>query len=438
MGQEQKNPLGEKLADAACKAAIPGQPEGEALAEIWSEGLQVKPRSGSTVFLPYTEMSRADSANFGIHVIYPTGAIFLSMLGAKYDQFYLRLTDAWGDALARAMLMSDDKVLYEARATYINVRPDGSQSFGPCRARIQPSGLVVLPVESPPVKLNFVRVPSLQAQGFRINVETSDRGVFELLRMGASYQFFAEKLIGAKRDFESESFQALSEFSPGIGFDRILEMARLMAEGRAVGRKVVQAKSFDFWLTLVRLVKESPLAAPFTHLQSLADDELTSIGFKKTLRGNYVWFMMAIPGSVEKGGNSVAMEVTSEGGHATYLFRVLPRAKFPGSSPEDFREAASETLRATNEAMITTGFRREPIYLDEAKLSTPAYRKYLYASRNLPELVLLRDRFYARIIHTTPESWTADLSEALLFNVSAVDDGAKWGKSQAEAESPPE
>jgi hypothetical protein len=434
LGQEQRSPYGEKLADATCNALIPGQPGGEALSEIWSEGIQIKPRTGSTVFLPFTEMERAESANFGIHLVTPVGVIFLSALGAKYSFFYQRLTDAWGDALARALLMSEDRVIYETRATYINVRPDGSQGFGPCRARIQPTGLVILPAENPPVRIQFSRIISSRAENFRVNVETTDRGVFELLRMGATYQYFADKLVEARRDFESQSFQTLLGVSPGIGFDRLQELGKMMAEGRAVSKGDVVKRVFDFWITLERLIKESPLAESYGHLKSLAADDLTCIGFKKTPQGDYLWFMMVIAGSVERGGNSVVLEVTSETGHATYLFRIIERGEFPSSTPEQLQGAASQTLRAINDAMITTGFRREPIYLDEGKLSTEAYRKYLYAAKNLPELRLLRDRFYARIIHSTPEKWADDLTDALMFNVHSSDDSAKWNMSATDAE----
>lgn len=434
MGQEQPSPFGEKQTDADCSTLIPGQPGGEALAEIWSEGILIKPRNGTTVFLRFTEMEKAESANYGIHLVTPSGVIFLSALGAKYAPFYQRLTDAWGDALARALLMSEGRVVYETRATYINIRPDGSQGFGPCRARIQPTGLVILPAESLPVRIQFPRVVSSKAENFRVTVETFDCGVFELLRMGTAYQYFADKLIGARRDFESESFQTLLGISPGIGFDRLEELGKLMAEGRAVSRAEVVKRAFDFWITLERLVKESPLAVSYARLKSLAEEDLTSIGFKKTLQGDYLWFMMVIAGSVERGGNSVVLEVTSETGHATYLFRILERGKFRSSTPEQLRVAALETLKAINEAMITTGFRREPIYLDEGKLNTEAYSKYLYAAKHLPELQLLRDRFYARIIHSTPESWAADLTEALTFNVQNSDDSARWDKSSTDAE----
>jgi len=108
----------------------------------------------------------------------------------------------------------------------------------------------------------------------------------------------------------------------------------------------------------------------------------------------------------------------------------MSRKEFPLATPEVFLSEAEGTMKALNEGMIATGFRREPIYLGEDRLSTTAYSKYLYAAKNLDVLRILRDRFYARIIHTTYENWQKDLTEAMAFNTKALQDEMRWSKSQ--------
>jgi hypothetical protein len=115
----------------------------------------------------------------------------------------------------------------------------------------------------------------------------------------------------------------------------------------------------------------------------------------------------------------------------------MGRGEFPGSSSEQFQAAAIKSMNAINEALITTRFRREPIYLDESRLNTEPYSRHLYAAKNLPELKFLRDRFYARIVHSTPESWAQDLADALLFNVQTPDDLLKWDRSQLDPQNAP-
>jgi hypothetical protein len=146
--------------------------------------------------------------------------------------------------------------------------------------------------------------------------------------------------------------------------------------------------------------------------------------------------MVAIPGSVEEGGNTVVADLASVTGHTTYLFRMLERAKFPTSSPKERLAAAKSAMREINEGLVSVGFKEGPIFLDDATLNTPPFIKYVFASKNLPELRSLRDRFYGRIVRADLSEWAADLKQALRFNVTSSDDSAKWMPSSGKTESP--
>jgi hypothetical protein len=143
----------------------------------------------------------------------------------------------------------------------------------------------------------------------------------------------------------------------------------------------------------------------------------------------YAWFLVPVKGSVQSGGNALVMEITSEIGHATYLFRVMSRTDFPNASQERFVQESETLTHNLNEAIIATGFRREPIYLSDDKLNSPSYAKYLYAAKHLEPLKLLRERFFARIIHHSFEQWKSHLSEALIFNTRAADEASRWSSS---------
>jgi len=133
---------------------------------------------------------------------------------------------------------------------------------------------------------------------------------------------------------------------------------------------------------------------------------------------------------VSVGGNAIVLEVTSETGHATYLFRVMPRAEFATTTAERFSEQAAIVVGDLNEAIIATGFRRETIYLSDDQLNTPEYSKYLYAADHLEPLKLLRERFFARINHSSLAQWKADLIDALQFNTGVNEDVQRWSKSK--------
>jgi hypothetical protein len=228
---------------------------------------------------------------------------------------------------------------------------------------------------------------------------------------------------------EAASIETVRGMVPSASFDELQKLGKLMVEGRAAQRRQVDEISPGLWPKIEKCVQLSPLAEYYRHLSGIAEISLGAVGLRKGMEVVYVWFMMPIVGSADSGGNAVALEVASETGHATYLFRVMSRGAFPTATHEKFVQEAAVVIRDLNEAIIATGFRREPIYLSEDQLNTPEYSKYLYAAGHLEPLKLLRERFFARVIHNTFEQWKTDLEEALRFNTSGKSDSARWSKS---------
>ncbi|HYO41987.1 MAG TPA: hypothetical protein VES19_02205 [Candidatus Limnocylindrales bacterium] len=139
-----------------------------------------------------------------------------------------------------------------------------------------------------------------------------------------------------------------------------------------------------------------------------------------------LWFLVGLP------GNLVAMELVSEGAHATYLFRVVPRALFGGSLPPGALEAA---VADVSEALIDARFLREPIALPEAQLAEAEALRYRLALAALPSLAAARARFVARLVHRDAESWTAALRDVIAWHGAARDDAAEWpGRNAQESQ----
>jgi hypothetical protein len=262
--------------------------------------------------------------------------------------------------------------------------------------------------------------------------------VLELMGLGYSTQPFFDKLVGVQKALETDTIGTIKTMLPSVGYNEVHDLAGLMAEGRAATRQDVERVSPGDWSLLAKKVMEGPLAQEFQLLTSAVTDlpQATAIGLKKTKDHVYVWFLVLVKGSVDAGGNALIMEVTSEKGHATYLFRIMDRGEDALSSEVGrFQEAGMAMIASLNEAMVATGFRREPVYVSDDMLNTARYSKYLYASKKLPELVLLREMFFARIIHTTPESWMQNLQEALAFNTNpSTGPGTRWSKSAVDGD----
>jgi hypothetical protein len=436
MGQSVPEPagpessFGKKVFDSRCKALFPAQPTPvDALAEVWSQGLLVKPDSGNTTFAPYTESARVEAADYRTTLTTTSGAvIMLSQLGANYDRFAQALAESWGNAMAEALLMVEPLVAYEATC-YCSLQPP-SQTPVPCRARIYETALVLLPSNGMPLRLPFSTILALNLESYKVKITTSDRGTFELSRLGNTTQFFVDETRKAMKKVEASALEIIRRNVPSASYDELQKLSRFMIEGRAAHRKDVEAISGELWAKLEKCIESSPVAASYRYLSGLAETDLEAVGLRKPMDSVYVWFMMPLMGSVGSGGNVVTLEVTSESGHATYLFRVMSRLQFPRATREQYAQEAATVVRDLNEAMVATGFRREPIYLSDDLLNTPEYSKYLYASKHLEPLRLLRERFVGRIIHNTFDQWKDDLSDALLFNTSAEDDTSKWSKNK--------
>ncbi|MFN8631586.1 MAG: hypothetical protein U0838_15090 [Chloroflexota bacterium] len=139
-----------------------------------------------------------------------------------------------------------------------------------------------------------------------------------------------------------------------------------------------------------------------------------------------MWFLVGLP------GNLIAMELVSEGSHATYLFRVVPRASFGGVLAAGALEAAVTGL---SEALIDARFLREPMALPAAQLAAPDALRYRLAVAALPSLAAARWAFVARVVHRDAESWEAAVRDLVAWHASTRDDSAEWpGRAAQEAQ----
>jgi hypothetical protein len=426
LAEGQQSPFGEKLLEATGRSNIPTQGDLEATAEVWTEGLIVKPRQGRTVYLPYTEARGIRTENYRVEVSTETGPITLQALGAKYDNFALRLTDAWAESLANALLMDESVTIYESRARY-SLDNGTAQSTGTCRARIQPASLLLLFNNNPPIRIPYSMLKSYSSEAYTIKLQS--QVAIELSQMGQNQKYFYEKLTGAIRAVEQDSLDTVRQQIPTLGFVQLQSAAQLMDEGKAAKRKNLDRISPDCWTILERQIAQSSLSESYGRLITIGLPILAATGFHKTVDNVYIWFVVPILGTPITGGNTLAMEIVSETGHATYLYWIVPRSKFATTSPETFNQEADRMIDIINDAMIASSFRREPIYLTDEQLETASYSKYLFAAKNLEPLKFLREHYYARIIHSTPEQWKNDLTEALLFNTGANDDHLRWSKT---------
>ena len=130
-----------------------------------------------------------------------------------------------------------------------------------------------------------------------------------------------------------------------------------------------------------------------------------------------LWFLVGLP------GNLLALELVSTGAHATYLFRIVPRATWTGTLPVGALETA---VADVSEALVDARFLREPMALPAAQLAEPGALRYRLALSALPTLAAARARFVARVVHRDTASWEAALRDLVTWHGATRDDAAEW------------
>ena len=142
-----------------------------------------------------------------------------------------------------------------------------------------------------------------------------------------------------------------------------------------------------------------------------------------------IWFLISMP------GNLVALELVTAGAHATYFYRVMPRAHYKGEAPERLGQAAELAVRDISEALVDCRFLREPMALPADQLRLPKYLRYRLALAVLPTLAAARARFVARVVHKDSASWSSAVADLVRWHSTATDEAAEWpGRSAQEAE----
>ncbi len=255
---------------------------------------------------------------------------------------------------------------------------------------------------------------------------TADR--IELPGLGPDGGMHGARFAALRDAAAADAGRLVTSLIPDAEYGARQEAARTLIDGRP-------ARPIDLpaaWPSLeAGVLVEPTFAASYGALRARAGDlaEDRMIAIAPSAPGSQearTWFFVPLP------GNLLAMELVSEGAHATYCFRVQPRAGFAGGPTS--RSALGAAVRDVSEALVDSRFLREPMALPDDQLRQPRYLRYLLALRALPSLAAARARFVARIVHRDDASWAAALDDLIAWHGGARDDAAIWpGRAAQEA-----
>jgi hypothetical protein len=260
----------------------------------------------------------------------------------------------------------------------------------------------------------------------RVGLAGDATGPLDLPGLGAAAVSWGQRLEALRGGALRDAATLVDGLTPDAPFAVRQRLGRLLVDGRP-------ASAGELGSDLARIdaavLTEPVFAASFR--------ELLARG------GSSRWFAMAPdrPGSdrrrawylVGLPGNLLALELVSEGSHATYLFRVAPRPTYRGEGPEGLAGDLAVATSVVSEALIDARFLREPMALPAEVLATARHLRYRLALAALPSLAAARRRFVARLVHANPALWAAALDDAIAWHGRARDEADEWpGRNEQE------
>ena len=293
-------------------------------------------------------------------------------------------------------------------------------------------GFVLAPVEERDpwlvVPRGHVGSVTLHLDAGEVIVKTVDGVLVRLLRLGEAAFHHGQRLDALRRSALADASALVQALIPDAPFDARDRASALLVDGRPADPGTLGAA----WASLESAVLTvPPFAESYRALVQAAGggEAVRWLSVAPESPGSdqpRSWFMVALP------GNLVAMELVSEGAHATYCFRAVPRASYAGETPESMRPAFNAAVAFLSDALLDVRFLREPIGLPDAALAAPEYTRYRLAMGVLPSLVAARAAFVARLVHDA--GWAAALDDLVRWHGTCRDDAAEWpGRAAQEA-----
>ncbi len=350
--------------------------------------------------------------------------VLLTRFAKAFTDLERQLRDAFRDRLVQCLLVGDlDEV---ARFTgRVQLDSPARPFSGLAELRVYESNLAVLPDAGVGFQWRLADVDGVAFDDAQYAV-TVARGpeCLSVGRLAKRTAEFAGVLRSKIATLRERSARALHGVMPFLGPEQFARVAAAMPEGtsasiadiggvhplveRVLLSTVVDdglrpyvatlaARSSCPWFAGFKVIRREGPAE-----EDGVDAEVSAEAGREVLDAGdglelLFWFFFPL-GPARGAPTHLAWEATSRGGRATYVF------KLSGDEP------LAESVAALNRGLASLNFRREPVYLEAQRLEgEQRYRHYAIALRKLPELARVRESFVGRAIHTTHESWLAQL-----------------------------
>lgn len=375
------------------KYRLEGQPdqlpaEGACRIALTDDSLVIAPDAGGEYSLYYSDIDRMSDRDYRVELRHADGRVFsVYFLGTWYGQFVADLRLKRGAQLVRNLGLLDAEYQKEFRGAYTFESPEGIRHGDrSCKITLYRTSLVVEPMEGDFWSAAYADIDAMTFNPDRYSLDLlldlGERISFSML--GTRFSELEKEIRRLTSQMYDRSAAALAELVPGAP---ARELAVLLRQGKAVPQERVLALAPGFWPAFA-----PERQASLDYLRSLTSS--VYVGFRESFAGAdpIYWYVAVFP---DRG--AMAVEVPSEEGNATYVYRL------------DGPEARSVAL--LSRAMVALNFRREVISCSEAELTDGRMARYQVAVRKLPYLRRLRELFIGKAAHT--EGWQRRVDELI-------------------------
>lgn len=398
-----------------------GPPTGAAV-EVEADAISIAPESGAAISLPFVDVTDLHDDNYTLRLTDFAGHRYdLSMLGTAYGQIAAEIRKRRNDALQKDLLLTGVKLA----DTYPG-KLFGGPEPAPVEIRLFEDSLVVVPERAQMfgVPYSFVESVEWNEELYQTTVRTDDGAALVFGHLAKRSEEFRDELNRLLDALAARTARTLTELLPGVDPSTVAKLGAVMRDGRAVQQTAIDAVDPSLWPKLEdAVVGTTDLRASYDHLKAMTPAGAMALGIKAVksegedpdagdagappadqpegspdapaAKGNHhLWFFAPVLNK----GNAIAHEITSEEGHATYLYRTAP-------------DEVATSMAKINRAILALNFRREPIYATEEEIQTGRFQRYRVALRSLESLRFARERYLGRAIHNA--SWAEQVDQAV-------------------------
>ena len=416
--------------------------EGSGKITLQSDALCISTRFGEPLYYSLRDISSINPGDYRFELVFVNGEkLEVSELGLKYEDVLREINKQLKAVGLKDRLVDESNRLKGIKAGFEYLSSEGKPlQSGSAEIQIYETSLAILPELSGMIKIRLSEIIAVQEGDYSLQIKTESGQQVILNQMAGKYDTVIRELSAAMQSLSQTTQAFIKDIDPSLTPAVVRGLGKLIGDGRAVAKQAIDDAAPSFWRCVELRYQAAEMKDYLNYLLSKGNKEAIYLGVKRGLMGDesgdYLWCLVPFYSTDSKQpGNAIAMEAVSsneDSGRATYFFRITGRKEYPAcQSMEELKQLTAATVKVINQAMLAINFRREPIYLEEAKLIKET-RDYRYSVTAIPELKVLRDLFIGRVIHSSPEQWTLDVQELLQFNLSAKDDTLKWIKPTEE------